>query len=374
MNTAATLLRWYDAGKRDLPWRRTPSPYRTLVSEFMLQQTVVATVIPYFHRFTERFPDLACLADADEQDVLALWSGLGYYSRARNLHRAAQRVRAVHGGTLPGDESALRELPGVGPYTAAAIAAIAFGVRTFALDGNAARVVARLFAVGESIDVPATREALRKKGLSLVPRTRSGDFAQAVMELGARICVSGKPRCPQCPISAACQALAVGRETAIPIRKARVPKRLVQMICVGLQRDGQTLLALQPAGALLGGTWTLPSVEVNAGASAASVTFRAAQARRALGEMGLRVSGRFQDEGAIRHVFTHLQVTAQVLRATVSALAPDSPTLRGTTRWTTAAQRQRMALSSFTKKTLALIEGDPASGQSTRPLRARARP
>src|SRR5687768_11898302 len=166
---ARALLRWYDRERRDLPWRRRPTAYGTLVSEFMLQQTVVATVIPYFERFLARFPDFAALARAPEEEVLALWSGLGYYARARNLHRAA---RAVAASGLPGDEAGLRTLPGVGAYTAAVLAAIVLGRRTFALDGNAARVVARLFAEGQAIDVPAVRVRLRAHGETLVPVDR----------------------------------------------------------------------------------------------------------------------------------------------------------------------------------------------------------
>ena len=200
MPIAPSLLRWYDRTKRDLPWRRDPTPYKTLVSELMLQQTTVAAVIPYFERFIARFPSLASLAAASEDEVTALWSGLGYYARARNLRRAAVAAVDQHGGELPRTEAALGELPGLGPYTAAAVAAIAFGARTFALDGNGARVMARLGGVSDSIDLPATRVRLRADGTREVPRGRPGDFTQAVMELGATVCTPRNPRCDDCPL------------------------------------------------------------------------------------------------------------------------------------------------------------------------------
>ena len=225
-DVSRALLAFYDRQRRDLPWRRLPSPYRTLVSELMLQQTVVATVIPYFERFVARFPDLAALAAASEAEVLALWSGLGYYARGRNLHRVAQVVMREHGGRLPEDEEALRALPGIGPYTAAAIAAIAFDVPTLALDGNVARVLARLFAEREPIDRPAVRESLRERGRALVPRERAGDFAQALMELGATVCVpSSEPRCRICPVAGRCRARRERIAAQLPARLPKQPRR-----------------------------------------------------------------------------------------------------------------------------------------------------
>jgi len=225
LGLARPLLAWYDRARRDLPWRRAPSPYKTLVSEFMLQQTVVATVVPYFERFVARFPDAAALAAATEDEVTAAWSGLGYYARARNLHRAARAVVERHGGALPRTEAELRELPGVGPYTAAAVASIAFGARTFALDGNGARVTARLWGVRDSIDRPATREALRARGLGEVPAARAGDFNQAVMELGATICTPRAPRCDVCPLARRCRAHATGAAARLPVRTPKEPVR-----------------------------------------------------------------------------------------------------------------------------------------------------
>jgi A/G-specific adenine glycosylase len=350
---ARALLRFFDAGQRDLPWRHHPNAYQTLVSELMLQQTVVATVIPYFHRFMARFPSLAALASAEEGDVLALWSGLGYYSRGRNLHRAARLVVERHGGALPADEEALRALPGVGPYTAAAIAAIAFGIRTFPLDGNGARVFARVFDEGEAIDRPAVRESLRSRALTLVPADRPGDFAQAVMDLGATVCTPTSPRCVACPVLIHCGAHRAGRQAELPARLKKAPKRVVHVACAAIERDGRILLVHRPAGTLLGNTFTLPA----AAGSEASAAVQAAE------EAGLRVVGTPQLLGAIRHIFTHRDVTAAVFRVAARGEGPAAG------RWLGPDERDRIALSSFTRKTLALLGAAPAE----RPRRGQRR-
>jgi A/G-specific adenine glycosylase len=359
---AAALLAWYDQNRRPLPWRRSPDPYRTLVSEFMLQQTVVATVVPYFQRFLRRFPDLPALAGAAEEEVLAHWSGLGYYARARNLHRAARAVVDVHGGKLPAGETALRSLPGVGEYTAAAVAAIAFGARTFALDGNAARVMARLHGEERSIDQPVVRASLRARGLALVPAGRPGDFAQAVMELGARLCVAATPRCHACPVRRHCRADADGRALLLPARTPRRPRKPMQITCVALERRGRILLVRRPAGVLLGGTWVLPSTERAAGEPEASV------ARRALAEVGLPLPrARLHAAGTVRHLFTHRDVTAHVLLAPASgALAEGS-----LARWVRPAAPGDLALSSFTRKTLALLDDSAAPVPTVPAVRSR---
>jgi A/G-specific adenine glycosylase len=348
----ARLLAWYDRKRRDLPWRSRPSAYGTLVSEFMLQQTVVATVVPYFQRFCARFPDIETLARASEEQVLALWSGLGYYSRARNLHRAARAVVELHGGVLPEDEETLRRLPGVGEYTAAAISAIAFGVRTFALDGNAARVVARLFGVAEPVDRPKVRVRLRALGQSLMPAKRPGDFVQAVMELGALVCVPGPPRCALCPVGALCAARAESREGVIPLRGPRAPKRRVRLACAAIERGGKLLLVRRPAGVLLGGTWTLPAAQVEPDETDEAACLRAIMA------LGMRPTGALRTAGTIRHVFTHRDVTAPVfaLPARGRATEPGHSSL-SEVRWAGPAEIRALALSSFTRKTLALLAG-----------------
>jgi A/G-specific adenine glycosylase len=353
---ARALLGFFDANQRDLPWRHRPNAYRTLVSELMLQQTVVATVIPYFHRFMARFPSLAALAAADEGDVLAQWSGLGYYSRGRNLHRAARLVVERHGGDLPADEVALRALPGVGPYTAAAIAAIAFGIRTFPLDGNGARVFARVFDERDPIDKPVVRERLRSRASTLVPADRPGDFAQAVMDLGATVCTPTSPRCPTCPVSIHCGAQRAGRQGELPVRLQKAPKREVAVACAAIEREGRILLVHRPAGTLLGNTFTLPAAP---GADAAAAV-------QAAEEAGLRVVGTPELVGAIRHIFTHRDVTAAVFRVVARGEGPAAG------RWLGHDESGEVALSSFTRKTLALLGSALAGAPEKAPKRRRA--
>jgi A/G-specific adenine glycosylase len=344
LGIARPLLRWYDGAQRDLPWRRDPSPYKTLVSEFMLQQTVVATVEPYFERFLQRFPDVAALAAAAEDEVTAQWSGLGYYARARNLHKAARAVVERHGGALPSSEEELRALPGIGPYTAAAVAAIGFGARTFALDGNGARVWARLLAVRESIDRPATREALRARGLDEVPGARAGDFNQAVMELGATVCTPRSPRCEACPLAAACGAHAAGDATRIPVRTPKRAKKVVRVACCAcVDGAGRVLLVRRQSG-LLAGTWALPAVELEE----SDTPERSVGA--AVRELGV-VAGRLVARGEVRHVFTHRDVTAEVFRT--RARARRSRDGHATRRWLSREALAEVGVSSFTRKTLA---------------------
>ena len=353
---APALLRWYDRQRRDLPWRSQSSPYRTLLSEFMLQQTVVATVVPFFERFVARFADLGALAAAPEDQVVALWSGLGYYARARNLHRAARAIVERHGGEIPDDETALRALPGIGPYTAAAVAAIGFGRRTFALDGNAARVIARLGGVTAAIDKPATRILLRAIGLRCVPARRSGDFAQAVMELGATVCLARKPLCDACPVSALCAARRDGKTLEIPAKAIRRPKRLVRVASARVRRQGRVLLVRGKTG-LLAGTWMLPAAVVEEGGSSA------AAARSALREVGI-VARRLTPVGSVRHLFTHRDVRAEVFEASLAASRAASrawPAIGDVAAGATAEQLWieegklgEVPVSSFLRKQLAL--------------------
>ena len=345
MAIARALLRWYDRTKRDLPWRRDPTPYKTLVSELMLQQTTVAAVVPYFERFIERFPTLASLAAASEDEVTALWSGLGYYARARNLRRAAVAAVDQHGGELPRTEAALGELPGLGPYTAAAVAAIAFAARTFALDGNGARVMARLGGVSASIDLPATRVGLRAAGTREVPRGRPGDFTQAVMELGATVCTPRNPRCDDCPVRTSCVARAAGTVAEIPRRTKRVARPVVRVVCACVT-DGARVLLVRRERGLLAGTWSLPEAAVlSAGASDAVRDV----ARRVAAEAGVRAAT-VAHHGAVRHVFTHRDVTAEVFRIEVARAGR----ARAEQRWVAPAGMKELGISSFTRKTVAL--------------------
>ncbi len=223
---ARPLLAWFDRHKRDLPWRRTSDPYRIWVSEIMLQQTQVDRVIGYYERFIEAFPTVEALANAPLDDVLRLWEGLGYYSRARNLHAAAQTVVREHGGAFPRSYEALRALPGIGEYTAGAVLSIACGVPTPAVDANAIRVLARLFAIEGDASKGQVRRRITELALQVLPADRPGDFNQALMELGALICIPGRPGCLICPLTDACEARARGLQERIPEVKSRPLQQL----------------------------------------------------------------------------------------------------------------------------------------------------
>jgi A/G-specific adenine glycosylase len=264
------LLSWWDAGHRDLPWRYpqdAADPYRVWIAEVMLQQTQVAVVVPYYARFVARFPTLAALAAAAEDEVLAAWSGLGYYARGRRLRDAARATLERHGG-LPADRDALLALPGFGPYTAGAVASIAFALRSPCVDGNVARVLARLFLVDGPPEARATRERLWGIAADLVPPERPGDFNQALMELGATVCGKPSPRCERCPVAALCSARREGKAGEIPRARRRAEPRRVVLACAAVRRDGALLVARRSPGGLFGGLWELPSAEVPEGGDA----------------------------------------------------------------------------------------------------------
>lgn len=245
-----------------MPWRETRDPYHIWISEVMLQQTQVATVIPYFERFTARFPAIRDLAEAPLDDVLKHWEGLGYYSRARNLQKAAQQIVAEHGACFPEDYAAIRALPGVGDYTAGAVASIAFNQPQPAVDGNVFRVLARLFLLADDITLPRSRRTFEAVARELIPPGEAWRFNQAIMELGATVCTPANPRCGQCPVAAWCQARAVERVREFPVKSKKTAVKEVSFL-VGVVQDeiGRLLIARRPAKGLLGGLWEFPTGE-----------------------------------------------------------------------------------------------------------------
>lgn len=302
------LLKWYRAHRRDLPWRSdTPKPYHVFVSEAMLQQTQVATVVDYFRRFVARFPTVEALAEATEAEVLWLWQGLGYYRRARSLHAAARAIVADHAGRVPDAAEALRRLPGVGRYTAGAVASIAYGRREAILDGNVARVLARVFGLRAPIDLPSTTAQLWDLAGQLVPKDRPGDFNQAMMELGALVCTPRAPRCLTCPMAKACEANRLGLADALPARLPRRPPRAVEHHALAVERDGRYLLIRRPARGLWAGMWGLPTAEDLAPPT------EPAQLVGWLAEHGLRV-GPLQRAGAFIRQTTHRTIEVVVWR------------------------------------------------------------
>ncbi|MEE4189209.1 MAG: A/G-specific adenine glycosylase, partial [Roseobacter sp.] len=257
------VLRWFDRhGRHDLPWQQNPTPYRVWVSEIMLQQTQVATVVPFYHRFMARFPEVGALASASLDDVLHHWSGLGYYARARNLHRAATILMQRHAGVFPDDIDALQALPGIGRSTAAAVLSLSRGQSHAILDGNVKRVLARHHAVQGWPGQSAVLKRLWSLSESLTPTEYAGRFNQAMMDLGATLCVRGAPRCTECPVSADCQAFRTGRQREFPGGKPKksLPERSVRMLLVR-NADGDVLLERRPPTGVWGGLWGLPELD-----------------------------------------------------------------------------------------------------------------
>ena len=302
---ARTLLDWYDVHARTLPWRSPPGtpppdPYRVWLSEIMLQQTTVAAVIPYFAKFTARWPTVALLAAAADADLMQAWAGLGYYARARNMLACARTVAATG---WPHDEAGLRTLPGVGAYTAAAIASIAFGEAAVVVDGNIERVMARLFAV--ETPLPAARPQLRAYAASLTPAQRPGDHAQALMDLGATICTPRSPRCEACPITDFCTARATDVPARFPVRPPKLARPVRYGTAFRLEVDGRILLIRRPPHGLLGGMRALPSTEW----TAEPADWRAVVPAVAEWTLG---------RTPVRHVFTHFELHLAVASASLS--------------------------------------------------------
>ena len=291
------LITWYRARKRDLPFRRTRDPYAILVAEIVLQRTRVAAGLPYFERFLTVFPTVGDLARSSESDVLRAWEGLGFYRRARNLHRAAKTIVERHGGELPADLVALRALPGIGEYTAGAVGSIAFGLRAPAVDGNATRVIARLFRVEDDVSRSAGKSRIRTLAEKLVPADTPGEWNQALMELGATTCVPRGPRCGVCPVATECLALSAGIQEAIPRVAAKKPVPVVPVVFV-VARRGESVLLVRRGDGLHAGMYALPGGERRPGESAGGA------ARRSLAELGIRGS-RWERIGPVRHTFSH---------------------------------------------------------------------
>ncbi|WP_407176452.1 A/G-specific adenine glycosylase [Bradyrhizobium sp. STM 3562] len=337
------LLEWYDRHRRRLPWRAPPGapsdPYRVWLSEIMLQQTTVKAVGPYFEKFTARWPDVASLARASLDDVLRLWAGLGYYSRARNLHACAAAVMREHGGVFPDTEEGLRSLPGIGPYTAAAIAAIAFDRRTMPVDGNIERVVSRLFAVEEAL--PQAKPLIQQLATTLLGDGSAGDSAQALMDLGASICTPKKPACALCPLMEDCAARVQGTQETFPRKAAKKTGALRLGAAFVVRRGEELLVRTRPAKGLLGGMTEVPGSD-----------WVAEQTERAALEQAPALTGVarwHRKAGVVTHVFTHFPLELVVFTAEVPSRtrAPDGM------RWVPIATLAEEALPNVMRKVIA---------------------
>lgn len=310
------LLNWYQEDARHLPWRAKPDPYPVWVAEIMLQQTRVETVIPYFERWMARFPDLETLAAATQGEVLAVWEGLGYYARARNLLRAAQIVTEKYDGQLPRDVKSLRQLPGIGRYTAGAIASIAFGVDEATLDGNIRRVLARHFNMPLTLESSEGEKRLWELAAANLVPGRAGDYNQALMDLGAVVCIPRNPLCSSCPISDTCQANALGIQDELPVKTSRAPIPHHTVTAAIIQRAGKVLLAQRPPQGLLGGMWEFPGGKAEPGEELIQ-----ALEREICEELGVAVEVG-EEFGVYQHAYTHFRVS---LHAFLCRLNGDEP-------------------------------------------------
>jgi len=350
---AHALLAWYDRHRRTLPWRAAPGkpadPYHVWLSEIMLQQTTVATVAGYFDRFVARFPSVWALAAASLDEVLHAWQGLGYYARARNLHACAQTVVREHQGRFPDTEAELAALPGIGAYTAAAIAAIAFDRSAAAVDGNAERVIARLRAI--EAPLPAAKALLRDETRSLVPIRRAGDFAQALMDLGATICTPRAPKCILCPWQGDCRGRALGIAETLPRRRARSERPTRRGVAFWAMRpDGSVLLRRRPESGLLGGMMEVPSTEWREAHTSEAEARRLAPVRASWVRL----------PGTVRHSFTHFHLELAVL----SGEAPAGASAEGT--WVPLDRLREQALPTVMRKVVSHALGAARRRRSRR--------
>jgi A/G-specific adenine glycosylase len=302
------LLKWYAENARVLPWRSDPTPYRVWISEIMLQQTRVETVKPYFERFVRELPDVRALAEVPEDRLLKLWEGLGYYSRARSLKKAAQMLVSGYGGKLPQSAEELRRLPGFGDYTAGAVASIAFGLPEPAVDGNVLRVAARLTGSRRSISDPETKRGLRESLRAVYPPGKAGAFTQALMELGATVCLpNGTPLCAGCPLSPLCEAHRSGQEALLPVKDPKPGRRVQELTVFLILSGGQAALRRRPESGLLAGMWEFPNAPGTLSREAAETVLRV---------WGIAPEN-MEPLPAAKHIFTHLEwrMTGWLVRA-----------------------------------------------------------
>ena len=343
----STLMGWYKQHKRSLPWRDDPEPYNIWVSEIMLQQTRVEAVVPLYLKFMERFPRVDDLADADEDTVLSVWQGLGYYSRARRLHAAARTIVHAHGGALPEAKDQLLQLPGIGPYTAAAIASMAFGRPEVALDGNLLRVGARLFAITEDITLPRTKRQLEELLAAYLPLENPGDFNQALMDLGSGICVPRRPRCDQCPLVTFCAAHRQGITAELPKKSPKKPPISQTVRVMYIETSEHILLRQRNHGGFLQGMWEMPwfSVTTTADTDATLVAAERPVAPEYAHLEAVLGLGLPHEIRTAEYVFSHRHWHMNIYCYTVEQITPAAAPAEGTTyRWHRKKDLHRAAL------------------------------
>jgi A/G-specific adenine glycosylase len=352
------LLTWYRENKRDLPWRRTKDPYAIWLSEVMLQQTRVDTVIPYYDRFLSAYPTVHALAEAPLDEVLTKWSGLGYYRRARTLHAAAQQVASERKGIFPRAASELREIRGIGPYTAGAVASIAFDTAAALVDGNVMRVLARIYAVNDDVRKPTGIRQIWKLAEELVPKKNAGDWNQSLMELGATICTPRAPRCLLCPVNELCEARKLGRENDLPILGAKKPPPVWSRAAIVVERAGDVLLARRRGDRLFGGMWEPPAADVEEKSELPPHTLEKM--------LGLKDVHYTQKE-AVKHVLSHRKMNVAVFAAVAKKMTFLPTDEYDDARWVAPEALAQLPTSTLCKKILAAA-GWPSTS-SKRPPR-----
>ena len=343
------ILRWYRRHQRDLPWRRTRDPYSIWVSEIMLQQTQVETVIPYYERFLAKFPTAESLAEASLQDVLKVWENMGYYSRARHLHLAAREIMAHWGGKIPKTQKELLSLSGIGSYTAAAILSFAFGQSVPTVDGNVRRVICRLFLIHEPIDRSRTQRRVYELAAELVPKNDASLFNQGLMDLGATICTPRHPSCDLCPLESLCMAKEQGLQETLPITRKRPPLPHKEMTAgIIVNKQGRVLIVQRPHAGLLGGLWKFPG-----GERMPDVTLENALRRSVREELGIRVKIK-ERLTSVKHAYTHFRVTFHAFQCAINGGRPRALGCRRW-RWSTLSGLSDFPFSRVERKIIAVL-------------------
>ena len=343
---ANRLLQWYGREGRDLPWRQTRDPYRIWLSEIMLQQTTVAAVIGYYQRFLEAFPSVEHLAAAPVEAVIDLWAGLGYYARARNLHAAAKMLVEEYAGEFPQTVDQLQQLPGVGRSTAGAISALAFEQRAAILDGNVRRILCRLFALQQPPRTSAAEKQLWLWSERLTPQQDVHDYTQAIMDLGATVCVPRKPLCAQCPLAALCQARQLGLEKQLPLKQKSPPVPIRHEVALLLEKQGRYLVRRRLASGLLGGLWEFPTISVADDESGQE------KLRRLMSDFA--VAGEPVSLGSINHIYSHFRLELHLYQLSIADL---SQVAESQNDWCAAGELSQLALHGAHKKALKKLPG-----------------
>jgi A/G-specific adenine glycosylase len=343
------LLAWYKRRRRPLPWRETSDPYRIWISEIMLQQTQVDTVIPYYHRFLKAFPTVFALAAAPLGDVLKIWENLGYYTRARNLHAAARVVVDQFGGQIPDTTEAVKTLPGVGEYSAGAILSIAYGLALPAVDGNVRRILSRVFAVRKPVDDPGEQKKLRELAATLIPPKCPGDFNQALMDLGATICRAKNPGCSVCPFTSLCRARLAGCQESLPVkRKTRAIPRRQAAAAVIRNRKGLLLVVQRPATGLLASLWKLPGGFIENDENSKDSLERSVKK-----ELGLSIRAQ-KKLASVDHAYTHFRLTLHAYECLLLSGKPKAPAGQEWL-WAAPADLMKLPLSKIDRMVIAAV-------------------